>query len=88
MNYNLKPDSVLREVTDTVSVIAVISAKSTRTLLRMLSLSKLSPEIQMAIREENFPVSQGYIFAANLDCPDLIKIFQDIMKTPVTNATL
>ena len=34
------------------------------------------------------PVSQGYFFAANLDCPDLSKIFETIMKTPVTNAAL
>ena len=73
MNYNLKPDSVLKEVTDTLSVIAEISGKSTRTLLRTISLLKNPPETQTAIREGNLPVSQGYLFAANLDCPDLMK---------------
>jgi hypothetical protein len=33
-------------------------------------LLKLSDEIQAAIRAETFPVSQGYLFAANLECPD------------------
>ena len=54
----------------------------------MISLLKLSPEIQAAIQAGNLPVSQGYLFAANLDCPDRDKIFEAIMKTPVTNATL
>ena len=88
MNYNLKPDSVLKEVTDTVSVIAEISGKSTRTLHRTISLLKLSDEIQAAIRAGTLPVSQGYLFAANLECPDLMKIFNNIMKAPVTNAAL
>ncbi|MCX5811882.1 MAG: hypothetical protein NT178_04975, partial [Proteobacteria bacterium] len=36
----------------------------------------------------NLPVSQGYLFAANIDCQDLKNIFDAILKTPVTNATL
>jgi ParB family chromosome partitioning protein len=88
MNYNLKPENVSEAMTETVSVIVDIAGKSTRTLLNGLSLLKTPDEIQAAIREGNLPVSQGYLFAANLDCPDLAKIFQSIMKTPVTNATL
>jgi ParB family chromosome partitioning protein len=88
MNYNLKPDSVLKEVTDTLSVIAEISGKSTRSMIRTISLLKTPPEIQTAIREGNLPVSQGYLFAANLDCPDLMKIFTNIMKTPTTYIAL
>ncbi len=88
MNYNLKPEAVSTEVTDTLSVIAKISGKSTRTLLRVISLLKLSPEIQAEISTGNLPLSQGYLFAANLDSPDLSKIFQDIIKTPVTYLTL
>ena len=49
---------------------------------------KLFDEIQAATQAGNLPVSQGYLFAANLDCPDLMKIFTNIMKVPVTNATL
>jgi hypothetical protein len=48
-----------------------ISGKSTRTLHRAISLLKLFSEIQATIQQENLPVSQGYLFAANLDCPDL-----------------
>jgi ParB family chromosome partitioning protein len=88
MNYNLKPEAVSTEVTDTLSVIAKISGKSTRTLLRTISLLKLPPEIQAAISTGNLPVSQGYLFASNLDCPDLMQIFTDILKTPVTYLTL
>jgi hypothetical protein len=34
------------------------------------------------------PVSQGYIFAANLGSPDFFTIFNEIMEKPVTNAKL
>jgi hypothetical protein len=73
MNYNLKPENVSEAMTETVSVIVDIAGKSTRTLLNGLSLLKTPDEIQTAIREVNLPVSQGYLFAANLDCPDLMK---------------
>ncbi|MCX5808073.1 MAG: ParB/RepB/Spo0J family partition protein [Proteobacteria bacterium] len=88
VKYEMKPESLLKIIVDTVSTISEISGKSTRTLLRTISLLKLSPEIQAEIRSGNLPVSQGYLFASNLDCPDRDKIFEAIMKTPVTNATL
>jgi ParB-like chromosome segregation protein Spo0J len=88
VSYNRRPEDLAEEIADTLSAIAEISGKSTRTLLRTISLLKLPPEIQAAIRAENLPVSQGYLFAANLDCPDLMKIFTDILKTPVTYITL
>jgi hypothetical protein len=40
-------------------------------MLRTISLLKLPPEIQAEIRAGNLPVSQGYLFAADLECPDL-----------------
>jgi hypothetical protein len=43
------------------------------TMFNMISLLKNPDEIQAAIRQETLPVSQGYVFAANLDCPDLMK---------------
>ena len=88
MNYDRRPEDVSKEFAATVAATIEISGKSTRTLHRAMSLLKLSPEIQSAIQAGNLPVSQGYLFAANLDCPDLMQIFTDIMKTPVTNATL
>lgn len=78
------PDRTPEDFAFNVNAIAEISGKSYPTLFRMISLLKNPPEIQTAIREGNLPVSQGYLFAANLDCPDITKIFQDIMKKPVT----
>ncbi len=88
MNYDLKPESVSKEMTDTVSVISKISGKSTRTLFRTISLLKLVSKIQDTISVGKLPVSQGYIFAANLGSPDFFTIFDEIMETPVTNAKL
>ena len=88
MSYNRRPDSVSEEIAETVSAIVEISGKTARTLYNGLSLLKLPSAIQVAIRAGTLPVSQGYLFAANLDCPDRDKIFEAIMKTPVTNANL
>ncbi|MCX5808094.1 MAG: ParB/RepB/Spo0J family partition protein [Proteobacteria bacterium] len=88
IKYDRRPDDLTQEIVETVSTISEIAGKTVRTLFNGLSLLKLSDEIQAAIRAENLPVSQGYLFAANLDCPDLMKIFNAILKTPVTNAAL
>ncbi|MCX5813152.1 MAG: ParB/RepB/Spo0J family partition protein [Proteobacteria bacterium] len=78
------PDRASEDFAFNVNAIAEISGKSYPTLFRMISLLKNPVEIQEAIREGNLPVSQGYLFAANLDCPNMAKIFQDITKKPVT----
>ena len=88
VSYKLKPDDLSDELVPTVGTILEITGKSISTLFNGLSLLKLFDEIQSAIRSGTLQVSQGYLFAANLDCPDLMKIFTDIIKTPVTNATL
>ena len=82
------PDYASEDFLCTVHKTAEISAKSYSTMFRTISLLKLPPEIQTEIRSGSLPVSQGYLFAANLDCPDRDKIFANIMKTPVTNPVL
>jgi hypothetical protein len=88
IKFDRRPDDLIKEVVETFSTIGKIAGKSIRTLFNGLSLLKLFPEIQAEIRAGNLPVSQGYLLAANLDCPDLKKIFASIMKTPVTYTTL
>jgi len=73
VSYKLKPDDPSNLLTPTVGVIFKITGKSITTLFNTISLLKLSPEIQTVIRTGNLPVYQGYIFAANLDCPDHMK---------------
>ena len=88
VTYNRRPEDLPEEIATTVVAIAEIAGKSINTVYNGLSLLKLPEALQMAIVEGTLPVSQGYLFAANLDCPDCEKIFQDIMKAPVTNAAL
>jgi hypothetical protein len=71
--YERRPGDQLEEIRETVTRISEIAGKSIKTLFNGISLLKLSDEIQTAIREGNLPVSQGYLFAANIDCPDLMK---------------
>ncbi|MCX5815897.1 MAG: ParB/RepB/Spo0J family partition protein [Proteobacteria bacterium] len=86
--YKRRPDDLSDKIAPTVGAIIEITGKSINTLFNGLSLLKLSPEIQAAVSDGTLPVSQGYLFAANLDCPDLMQIFANIMKTPVTNPVL
>ncbi|MCX5809822.1 MAG: ParB/RepB/Spo0J family partition protein [Proteobacteria bacterium] len=88
VSYNRRPEDLPEEIALTVRAIIEIAGKSIQTLHRTISLLKLSDEIQAAIRVGNLPVSQGYIFAANLDCPDRMNIFATVIQKPVTNATL
>jgi len=88
VKYNRKPDLLSKETVETVSTVAKISAKTTRTVLNTISLLKLVPKIQEAIIAEKLPVSQGYLFAANLANPDFFTIFDEVMEKPVTNAKL
>ena len=61
VRYTRKPETLSEEIV----------GKSIMTLLSTILFLKLPPEIQTSIRSENLPVSQEYLFAANLDCPDL-----------------
>jgi ParB family transcriptional regulator, chromosome partitioning protein len=88
ISHDRSSDYASEELSATFAEILKISGKSTKTLFNGLSLLKLPPEIQAEIRSGNLPVSQGYLFAANLDCPDRDKIFEAVVKTPVTYLTL
>jgi ParB family chromosome partitioning protein len=83
-----EPDRVKKEVADTVSAIQKVTGKSLRSLERSCSLLNLPEEIQNALREGLIGVSQGYIFAANLDHPLLLDIFQQASGEGFTNAGL
>jgi len=88
VRYTRKPETLSEVIVKTVLTIAEIVGKSIMTLYNTISLLKLVPKIQEAISSGKLPVSQGYIFAANLGSPDFFTIFDEIMKSPVTNAKL
>ena len=88
VSYKRRPEDLSDQVAPTVGAIAEITGKSISTLFNMISLLKLSDEIQAAIQQGNLPVSQGYLFAANLECPDRMNIFTAVIQKPVTNTTL
>ena len=88
VSYKRRSEDLSDTIAPTFGAIVEITGKSINTLFNGLSLLKLSTEIQAEIRVGNLPVSQGYLFAANLDCPDRDEIFEAIMKTPVTYLAL
>jgi ParB-like chromosome segregation protein Spo0J len=88
VRYERRREDIPEEIACTVQAICQITVKSVSTLFRTLSLLKLPRDIQRAVADGTLPVSQGYLFAANLDCPDLSQILEQITTKPVTNATL
>jgi hypothetical protein len=70
--YNRDRNRIENEFVTTVVTISKVSGKSVTSLLRSFSLLKLPEEIQTAVKEGTINVSQGYIFAANLDSPALM----------------
>ena len=83
-----EPERVNNEIVVTVTTIQKIAGKSLSSLRRSCSLLKLPEEIQNALREGLIGVSQGYIFAANLDHSLLMEIFQKAIGEGFTNAAL
>ena len=88
VSYNRRPEDLPEEIALNVRAFIEIAGKSIQTLHRTISVLKLYTEIQDEIRSGTLPVSQGYLFAANLDCPDRDKIFEAVMKAPVTYLAL
>jgi len=88
LNYDRDPGRVKNEFAETVSAIIKSFGKTTRSIENWLSLLKLSAEVQSALKAGRLPVSQGYIFTANLDNPSLMKIFDNVLEKPVTNNQL
>jgi hypothetical protein len=82
VNYDRGSEYAAKGFSDTVSEIVGIVGKTTRTLHRTISLLKHPDQIQSAIRQDTLPVSQGYLFAANLECPDRVKA---VNETPSFN---
>ncbi len=86
--YERRQEDLPQEIRVTVTQISEIVGKSIKTLFNTISLLKLVPKLQEAIQAGKLPVSQGYLFAANLGSPDFFTIFDEIMEKPVTNEKL
>jgi hypothetical protein len=74
VNYNRSPECVSEDFSANVAEKSEISVKSIRTLHRTISLLKLVSKIQDVIFSGKLPVSQGYLFAADLGSPELFTI--------------
>ena len=51
-------------------------------------MPRLPGEVRQTLRTGRIGVSQGYLFAEAVDNPELMKIFNDLLITPITNETL
>jgi hypothetical protein len=83
VQYNRDQSKLEKNLSTTVVGIANISGKSVTSLHRGFSLLKLPEEIKSAVKEGKIGVSQGYIFAANLDNPASWKPSSRFSKSPL-----
>jgi ParB family chromosome partitioning protein len=88
ISYGIDPGRVDNAFALTVNAIAKHAGKSIISIRNILTLLKLPKEIQDAVKKGLIGVSQGYIFAANLENPGLMEVFNTILEKPVTNAAL
>ena len=84
--YNRNQNRVENDFVTTVVTTAKISCKSITSLHRGFSLLKLPDVIKSAVKEGKIGVSQGYVFAANLDNPGLMETFNSVLETPTNPA--
>lgn len=88
ISYGIDPTKVENAFASTLDAVVKHAGKSIVSIRNILTLLKLPKEIQEAVRKGLIGVSQGYIFAANLENPGLMEVFNTILEKPVTNATL
>ena len=86
MNYERDPERLKNDFTENFSVISKSTGKTNRSMQNLFSLLTLPTPFQAAVKEGKIGLSQGYLFAANLDLDDrkLYEIFQSILEKPVT----
>ena len=88
ISYGIDPGRVDNAFALTVNAIVKTAGKSIISIRNILTLLKLPKEIQDVVKKGLIGVSQGYIFAANLENPGLMEVFNTILEKPVTNAAL
>jgi hypothetical protein len=84
MTYDRDPERVENEFAASLAAISKIRGKSIRSMINGFSLLTLPRPFQVALKEGKIGLSQGYLFAANLDNPKLHEILEAILKKPVT----
>jgi hypothetical protein len=88
VTYERDPGRVENDVAETVSAIVKLLGITTRSIQNILSLLRLAEDIQDIIKTGAIPVSQGYIFADNLDNTGLREVLEKVVANPVTNKEL
>ena len=86
--YDREDQRVPGDIVATVATISKIAGIKARSIQNVLSLLRLPPEIQGSVKKGEIGVSQGYIFAANLENPGLMTVFESVLANPVTNKRL
>ena len=88
ITYERDPERLKNDFAANFAAIISITGKSTKSMFNLFSLLRLPPPIRAALKDGRIGVTQGYLFAANLKNPQLIEIFEAVLKKPVTYEAL
>jgi ParB family chromosome partitioning protein len=88
ITHERDPERLDGAIAETVSAIGTITGKSIRSVQKMLAFLKLPDELRDALKDGRLSLTQGYLFSDYPDNPDLLRIFNDLLTTPVANDKL
>jgi ParB family transcriptional regulator, chromosome partitioning protein len=82
--YEMTPERINSTFAENISAIANYTGKSNRSLINCLTLLRLPEEVQNGLKTEAVSPSIGYVFAANLECPRFMEVYQAFLNNPLT----
>ena len=88
ITYNRAPEKVPGEFSPIIGEIVKYSGKSCNSIINGITLLQLPPEIQEGLKQGVVSLTIGYIFAANMDCPRFLDVYQAFLKSPLTAEAL
>jgi hypothetical protein len=82
--YEMTPERLDNVFAENISAIVNYTGKSNRSIINCLTLLRLPEEVQKGLKTEAVSPSIGYVFAANLDCPRFMEVYQSFLENPMT----
>lgn len=82
--FEMTPERFDEDFAENVAAIVNCTAKSNRSVINCLTLLRLPEEVQNGLKTGAVSPSIGYVFAANLDCPNFSEVYQKFLENPLT----
>jgi len=84
ITFERDPGRLDKTFAEIISAIGNYTGKSYRSIINGLTLLRLPEEVQNGLKTGVVGPTIGYVFAANLDCPRFMEVYQSFMDNPLT----